>query len=260
MPHRHPHKPTHHVKPNYKRLALVAAAVAMLSATPLAGNIASAHASPADTMSATTSQQVGKTDDSSSRINMGDKKSPVTPKNKTTQINKTSSKEVSPKAIKNTIKHQKPAVNPTTNKTASTTAQKSKDKTPSTQSTTEKKSPGSATPPNDYKKVLDISATAYAPGAHDNDQWGDKTYTGTQVRPGIIAVDPDIIPLGSRVYIEYPDGHGEYVTAEDTGGAIKGNRIDIAKETVHEAENFGIQNVKIYVVNSPKDIYTFPRG
>lgn len=102
--------------------------------------------------------------------------------------------------------------------------------------------------PERYKKVVDIVATAYAPGPHDNGKWGTLTHLGTQVRPGIIAVDPQVIPLGSRVYIEYPDGHGVYAVAEDTGGAIKGNRIDIALWTVDEAYNFGIQNVKVYVL------------
>lgn len=107
--------------------------------------------------------------------------------------------------------------------------------------------------PENYKQVLDIKATAYAPGPHDNDQWGDKTFLGTQIRPGVVAVDPSIIPLGSRVYIQYPDGHGEYAVAEDTGGAIKGNRIDIAMRTVSKAEDFGIQNVKVYVIDTPQN-------
>lgn len=99
-----------------------------------------------------------------------------------------------------------------------------------------------------YKKVLDIVATAYAPGPHDNGKWGNLTHIGTTVRPGIIAVDPKVIPLRSRVYIEFADGHGVYAIAEDTGGAIKGNRIDIAMWTVDEAYKFGIQNVKVYVL------------
>lgn len=107
------------------------------------------------------------------------------------------------------------------------------------------------TPEANAKQVLDITATAYAPGAHDNDQWGNKTYLGTQVRPGIIAVDPRIIPLGSHVLIKYPDGHSERAVAEDTGGAIKGHRIDVAKWTVNEAENFGIKAVKVYVLKDP---------
>ncbi len=102
--------------------------------------------------------------------------------------------------------------------------------------------------PSKYEDVLDITATAYAPGAHDNDQWGDKTYLGTQIRPGVVAVDPDVIPLGSRLYIQYPNGHGEYAVAEDTGGAIKGNRIDIAKTSVDKAQDFGMKDVKVFVV------------
>ncbi|SDF40776.1 3D domain-containing protein [Sporolituus thermophilus] len=100
-----------------------------------------------------------------------------------------------------------------------------------------------------YKQILDIVATAYAPGPHDNGKWGNLTHIGTQVRPGIIAVDPKVIPLGTRVYIEFPDGHGMYAVAEDTGGAIKGNRIDIAMWTVAEAYNFGIQKVKVYILD-----------
>lgn len=99
------------------------------------------------------------------------------------------------------------------------------------------------------KQTLNVTATAYAPGAHDNDQWGDKTYLGTQIRPGIIAVDPDVIPLGSKVYIEFPNGDGMHAVAEDTGGAIKGNRIDIAKWSVNEAEDFGMKDVKVHVLS-----------
>ena len=102
------------------------------------------------------------------------------------------------------------------------------------------------------KQVLDITATAYAPGPHDNDQWGNKTRMGTQIRPGVIAVDPKIIPLGSQVMIKYPDGTKEYAVAEDTGGAIKGHRIDVAKWTVKEASRFGIKPVKLYVLNTPE--------
>ncbi len=103
--------------------------------------------------------------------------------------------------------------------------------------------------PANFKQVLNITATAYAPGPHDNDQWGNKTFTGEQIRPGVIAVDPSIIPLGSQLYIQYPDGHGEYAVAKDTGGAIKGNRIDVAKWTVKEAQDFGVQHVKVFVLH-----------
>lgn len=113
--------------------------------------------------------------------------------------------------------------------------------------------PPQNTPPEvkgNVAKELDITATAYAPGPHDNEQWGNKTHMGTQVRPGVIAVDPRIIPLGSRVLIKYPDGSTQYAVAEDTGGAIKGHRIDVAKWTVSEARSFGIKPVKVYVLNN----------
>ena len=102
--------------------------------------------------------------------------------------------------------------------------------------------------PDRYTKVLNVTATAYAPGPHDNGKWGNMTHIGTTVRPGIIAVDPKVIPLGARLYIQYADGHGAYVTAEDTGGAIKGNKIDIAMPTVADAYEFGIQKVKVYIL------------
>ena len=299
MPHRHPHKPVHHIKPKYKKLALIAAAAAVLSTTSLPGMPVSIVHAAANDMSASTSQQVGKTNDSSSRINLEQNKVPKTA-NHSKQENKT--KESSPKKSitapkeveKKTAKTPTPKATETktvpvsTSKTTGETAEKnntpkqkenntkspvetpkptkeskeknqtpqpSKDTTKDTTSSTPKeeaKPPASDNTPNHYKEVLDISATAYAPGPHDNEQWGNKTYIGTEVRPGIIAVDPKLIPLGSRVYIEYPDGHGEYAIAEDTGGAIKGNRIDIAKQTVSEAEDFGIQKVKVYVVKTPE--------
>lgn len=97
-------------------------------------------------------------------------------------------------------------------------------------------------------KVLQARATAYASGPEDNGIWNDKTHIGTKVRPGIIAVDPNVIPLGSKVYIEFEDGEGMYAVAEDTGGAIKGNRIDIAMSTRDKAKKFGIQEVKVHVL------------
>lgn len=103
--------------------------------------------------------------------------------------------------------------------------------------------------PERYKQAHNIVATAYAPGFEDNGKWGNLTHIGTQVRPGIIAVDPRVIPLGSRVYIEFPDGQGMYAVAEDTGGAIKGNRIDIAFQTRDQAKDFGIQNTKVFVLS-----------
>lgn len=112
--------------------------------------------------------------------------------------------------------------------------------------------------PANYKKVLNVRATAYAPGPHDNGQWGSKTRLCTQIRrPGVIAVDPNLIALGFRVIyniFQYPfDGHDEFAVAEDTGGAIKGKRIDVATTSVAKANDFGIKNVKVYVLTDPQN-------
>ncbi len=59
-----------------------------------------------------------------------------------------------------------------------------------------------------------------------------------------IAVDPEVIPLGSIVYLE---GIGTFI-AEDTGGAIKGKRIDLFMESHNRALAFGIKRTKAYLV------------
>lgn len=69
------------------------------------------------------------------------------------------------------------------------------------------------------------------------------TATGIPVAPGMVAVDPDVIPLGSTVIID-----GQAYLAADTGGAIKGNRIDIAVETHQEALELGIRTATVWVV------------
>ena len=115
----------------------------------------------------------------------------------------------------------------------------------------DKAAPEKPAPEAGARQVLEMTATAYAPGPHDNGPWGTKTHLGTEVRPGVIAVDPRVIPLGSRVMIKYPNGTTEYAVAEDTGGAIKGHRIDVAKWTVAEAYRFGIKPVQVYVLETP---------
>lgn len=169
-------------------------------------------------------------------------------KNQELKQNKDVTKETQPKETKEAQPKEIKEAQPAEEKAAETAA------APAPAPEKEKKQvvASAGKPPENFERVLDIKATAYAPGAQSNEQWGDKTYMGTRVRPGVIAVDPKVIPLGSKVYIEYPDGHGEYAVAEDVGGAIKGNRIDIAMRNNAVAEDFGIQNVKVYVVNSPE--------
>lgn len=76
------------------------------------------------------------------------------------------------------------------------------------------------------------------------------TRTGTKAKVGhTIAVDPSIIPLGTKIYI--PE-LGQVFTAEDTGGKIKGNRIDIYMEDHATATDFGVQNLRGYVLEEPE--------
>jgi len=72
---------------------------------------------------------------------------------------------------------------------------------------------------------------------------GGITKTGASVRWGVIAVDPRVISLGENVYVE---GYGQ-ARALDTGGAIKGNRIDLYMNSTEAALSYGVRNVMVYV-------------
>ena len=86
-------------------------------------------------------------------------------------------------------------------------------------------------------------ATGYS--ANDPTQGTDSiTATGKEAYEGIIAVDPKIIPLGTEVEIK---DLGKFI-AEDTGGKIKGNRIDIYFSTKAEAKEFGKQGIWLRMV------------
>ena len=100
----------------------------------------------------------------------------------------------------------------------------------------------SATEPSRYSRELTMKASAYT--AYDEGN-GSRTYRGSPVHKGIAAVDPTVIPLGTRLYIP---GYG-YAIADDIGGAIKGNRIDLAFESRRQALDFGIQRVTVYVID-----------
>ena len=62
--------------------------------------------------------------------------------------------------------------------------------------------------------------------------------------PGVVAVDPRVIPLRTRLYVE---GYGPALAA-DVGAAIKGNRIDVFFETVDEALRYGRRQVNVYIL------------
>jgi len=105
-----------------------------------------------------------------------------------------------------------------------------------------------------YSKVLTANATAYdasSCGKSPSHPAYGITATGRRAGYGIVAVDPSIIPLGTKLYIESADGSYVYGTAiaADTGGAIKGNRIDLCFNTRSEAINFGRRQMKVYILN-----------
>ncbi len=93
-----------------------------------------------------------------------------------------------------------------------------------------------------YSAVYNMEATAYLP----TDGGGSGiTASGMVARRGVVAVDTDVIPLGTRLYIP---GYGEAI-AGDTGGAIYGERIDLCMESYGEAMEFGRRDVTVYVLD-----------
>ncbi|WP_407672291.1 3D domain-containing protein [Paenibacillus sinensis] len=106
-----------------------------------------------------------------------------------------------------------------------------------------------------YEKTLQVKATAYSSALDENGPWGAVDYFGNPLKLGTIAVDPSVIPLGTKVLVTGYTHPGLpkqafVATALDTGSAIKGNRIDIfipgSQSFVSE---FGFQNVELYLIN-----------
>ena len=82
-----------------------------------------------------------------------------------------------------------------------------------------------------------FSATAYC--------LSGKTAMGHGVRRGIIAADPRVLKLGSRVYVEAGAYSGTYLVS-DTGGAVKGKKIDVWVPNCGEARRFGRKSIQVY--------------
>lgn len=103
-------------------------------------------------------------------------------------------------------------------------------------------------------KTLDIVASAYTKRDEEGTEDGI-TYTETEVKEGrTIAVDPKVIPLGSTVYVKSKNNNlidGFYI-AEDVGGGIKGNRIDVYMDSLSAAFIFGKQDVIVSVLKEVK--------
>ncbi|MDR7239042.1 3D (Asp-Asp-Asp) domain-containing protein [Neobacillus drentensis] len=95
-------------------------------------------------------------------------------------------------------------------------------------------------------KEITVKATAYTASCEG---CSGITKTGINIKDNpekkVIAVDPSVIPLGSKVYVE---GFGEAIAA-DTGGAIKGKRIDIFIPSERDALDFGVKKLKVTILN-----------
>ena len=101
-----------------------------------------------------------------------------------------------------------------------------------------------------YSKKITMTATAYSTSPSEN---GGYTVSamGNPLGFGIVAIDPSIVPLGSKVYVTSTDGSWTYgvASAEDTGGAIKGNRIDLCYSgSVSEVNKFGRRSCVVYIL------------
>mgnify|MGYP002706536881 FL=1 len=114
-------------------------------------------------------------------------------------------------------------------------------------------------PPEEYVKKIEVTATAYClckkccGKTPDNPNYGC-THSGLKIIPGsgmkVIAVDPKIIPLNSKVYVEGLNGAWDYgnAVAADTGSAIKELKIDLYMDTHTEALEWGRRKVNVYVL------------
>ncbi len=127
---------------------------------------------------------------------------------------------------------------------AASFAQNSPQQLPQNPSNSTKAQPSSAAVKSaSQTKPQVFTATAYA--------LRGRTASGSHVRRGVIAADRRVLPMGTRVRLETTSGHsGEYIVA-DTGGAIRGNKIDIWVPSNGEAMRFGRRKVKLTVMQYP---------
>ena len=107
-------------------------------------------------------------------------------------------------------------------------------------------------------------ATGYGPSTSANYPYGPVDAFGQPLTPGMVAVDPRVIPLKSYVYVEgYHDpslpAGGFLGRAMDTGGAIQGHRIDIFINAGHQTvSHFGIESVRVFVLGNPSPTQSAP--
>lgn len=88
-------------------------------------------------------------------------------------------------------------------------------------------------------------------GKTPDDPYYGITASGRPAEPGLsVAVDRSIIPLGSTVFVDYGDGVIHRYRADDVGGAVRGNHIDVCMATHEEALNAGVQTASLWWVEN----------
>ncbi len=102
-----------------------------------------------------------------------------------------------------------------------------------------------------YKEKITMNASAYTAGYESTGKRpGDYGYgitaSGAVAQRGTVAVDPNVIPLGTTLYVE---GYGLAIAA-DTGGAIRGHKIDLFYENLSDALQFGRRNIDVYILEN----------
>ena len=90
-------------------------------------------------------------------------------------------------------------------------------------------------------KKMTVKATAYTSCPSEG---GAYSYSGKRLKIGMIAADLKVLPIGTKVYIPH---FNKWYTVEDTGRAIKGNKIDIFMNSKWECKQWGIKTIEIYV-------------
>jgi len=176
------------------------------------------------------------------------KETTISVTNNTTAMESKSEETVSSTSKMASKDSEPEATAPSTNNTASK-ENASEVTATSTNNTASKENASEATATstnNTASKEIIVEASAYTASCEG---CSGITATGINLKTNpnakVISVDPTVIPLGSKVYVE---GYGEAI-AGDTGGAIKGNRIDVFFPSQQDAINFGVKQLKVTILD-----------
>jgi 3D (Asp-Asp-Asp) domain-containing protein len=133
---------------------------------------------------------------------------------------------------------------------ASTESEAAADKKAAEDVDNQKPAEGAASEPEPAAPPQPFTATAYS--------LRGRTASGQPVRRGVIAADRRVLPIGTRVRLQAGAYSGEYLVA-DTGGAVKGRKIDIWVSSTREALRFGRRPVKLTVLTKPRPRTAAPK-